>query len=87
MHNQNSSERKQATLYRMELPNHTCPFGVQAREQLERAGYVVDERLLTSREATDTFKAEHDVATTPQVFIDGKRIGGSEELEAWFARE
>lgn len=87
MHNKDSSRSKQATLYRMVLPDHTCPFGLQAREQLVLAGYVVDERLLTSRDAIDAFKAEHDVPTTPQVFIDGERIGGSDELEAWFARD
>ena len=27
--------------------------------------------------------AEHQVDTTPQCFVDGERIGGSEELERW----
>lgn len=83
---QDSSRARQATLYRMVLPDHTCPFGVRARELLEREGYEVDDRLLTSREETDTFKTEHDVATTPQVFIGAERIGGADELEQWLAR-
>ena len=29
--------------------------------------------------------ADNDVTTTPQVFIDGECIGGSEELEAFLA--
>ncbi|MDZ4052838.1 MAG: MauE/DoxX family redox-associated membrane protein, partial [Phenylobacterium sp.] len=33
-----------------------------------------------SREETDAFKAEHGVATTPQVFIAGELIGGHDDL-------
>ena len=73
------SERK-AVLYRMKLPDHECPYGLLARRMLEDAGVPFDERLLTSREEVDAFKDEQGVDTTPQVFIDGERIGGSEEL-------
>ncbi|HET9511610.1 MAG TPA: glutaredoxin domain-containing protein [Sphingomonas sp.] len=71
---------KTATLYRMVLPDHICPFGVRARQLLEDAGYAIDEHILGSREEVDAFEAEHGVETTPQVFIDGKRIGGSDDL-------
>lgn len=71
---------KTATLYRMVLPDHICPFGVRARQLLEDAGYAIDEHILESREEVDAFEAEHGVETTPQVFIDGKRIGGSGDL-------
>jgi glutaredoxin len=74
-----------ATLYRMVLPDHTCPFGVRAKARLEEAGYSVDDRILSSREEVEAFKAEHGVETTPQAFIDGERIGGSDELEAYLA--
>lgn len=74
-----------AVLFRMILPDHTCPFGVRAKGLLERAGYAVDDRILSSREEVDAFQAEHDVDTTPQVFIDGERIGGCDDLEAWLA--
>jgi glutaredoxin len=70
----------EATLYRMKLPDHECPFGVRAKAMLDDAGWQVDEHLLETREAVDAFKAEHGVATTPQVFIDGERIGGSDDL-------
>jgi glutaredoxin len=73
------SEQK-AILYRMKLPTHECPFGLLAKRMLDDAGFDTKEHLLTSREETDAFKAEHGVATTPQAFIDGKRIGGSDEL-------
>jgi len=73
------SQRK-ATLYRMKLPTHECPYGLLARRMLEDAGYEIDEHLLTSREEVDAFEAEQGVSTTPQIFIDGERIGGSDEL-------
>lgn len=80
------AEHKTAILYRMILPEHTCPFGVRAKQMLEAAGYQVDDRILSSRNEVDAFKAEQDVATTPQVFIDGERIGGSDALEAYLSR-
>lgn len=86
MQTQGTDQTHRATLYRMVLPDHTCPFGVKARELLEREGYEVDDRVLASRDETDAFKAEHGVRTTPQVFIDGERIGGAAELEQWLAR-
>jgi glutaredoxin len=73
------SQRK-AILYRMKLATHECPYGLLARRMLEDAGYEIDERLLTTREQVDAFQADHGVSTTPQIFIDGERIGGSEEL-------
>lgn len=76
---------KTAILYRMVLPDHTCPFGVRAKELLEEAGYQVDDRILSSREEVDAFKAEHGVATTPQVFIGGERIGGSDDLARYLS--
>ena len=73
------AERK-ATLYRMKLPTHECPYGLLARRMLDDAGFEVDEHLLTTRDEVDQFQEEHGVDTTPQTFIDGERIGGSEEL-------
>jgi glutaredoxin len=69
-----------ATLYRMVIDRHVCPWGLKARDLLRRRGFAVDDRWLTSREATDAFKAEHGVKTTPQVFIAGQRIGGYDDL-------
>ncbi len=78
--------QRTATLYRMVLPDHTCPYGVRARGLLEEAGFEIDEHLLTSREEVDEFQSEHGVDTTPQVFIDGERIGGAAELEEYLER-
>jgi glutaredoxin 3 len=71
---------REVILYRMVLPTHTCPYGLLAKRMLEDSGMQFDDRLLTTREEVDAFMAEHGVDTTPQIFIDGKRIGGSEEL-------
>jgi len=79
------SQRK-ATLYRMKLPTHECPYGLLARRMLEDAGYQIDEHLLTSRQEVDAFQAEQGVTTTPVIFIDGKRIGGSDELAEYLER-
>lgn len=74
--------QRSATLYRMKLSDHECPYGLLALRMLKDAGFAVDERILTTREDVETFKREHDVTTTPLIFIDGKRVGGSEELAA-----
>lgn len=80
------AESKSATLYRMVLPDHTCPFGVRAKGLLEQHGFEVDDRLLQTREEVDAFEDEQGVDTTPQIFIDGERIGGSDDLERYLAR-
>lgn len=77
------SNNPKIILYRMILPTHTCPYGLLAKRMLDDANLKFEDRILGSREEVDEFKAEHKVATTPQVFIDGERIGGSEELARW----
>ncbi|MCC5968856.1 MAG: glutaredoxin [Pararhodobacter sp.] len=76
-----------AELHRMETAEHICPFGLKTRDLLQRAGYEVDDHILASRSAIDAFKAHHNVETTPQVFIDGKRIGGYEDLLRFLGKE
>ena len=78
---------RKATLYRMVLPDHVCPYGVRALQMLEEAGFDVDDQVLETRMEVDDFQAKHGVSTTPQVFIDGERVGGSEELERYLVTE
>ncbi|MCT4703660.1 glutaredoxin [Enterobacteriaceae bacterium H20N1] len=80
------SETKTAILYRMVMKEHVCPYGLKARYLLKHQGFTVDDRWLTSREETDRFQAEHQVKTTPQIFIDGKRIGGYDELRKYVGK-
>ena len=68
----------------MVMPAHTCPYGLKALDLLRRKGFAVDDRHLTTREETDAFKAAQGVRTTPQVFIDGVRIGGYDDLRRHF---
>jgi glutaredoxin len=78
---------RKATLYRMILPDHTCPYGVRAKQLLEKHGFEIDDQILQSRDEVDAFEAEHGVQATPQVFIDGERIGGSDDLAAYLERQ
>ena len=71
---------RKAVLYRMVMPDHTCPWGLKAKDLLQRSGYEIEDHRLRTHGETDAFKAKHKVATTPQVFIDGQRIGGYEDL-------
>lgn len=78
---------KTAKLYRMVTDNHLCPFGIKSKHLLESKGYKVEDHHLSNREETDAFKEEHSVETTPQTFIDGNRIGGYDDLRAFFGKE
>ncbi|WP_370715120.1 MauE/DoxX family redox-associated membrane protein [Sphingomonas sp. IW22] len=68
----------------MVMPEHTCPYGLKALDLLRRKGFEVEDHHLRTRGETDAFKAKHDVKTTPQVFIDGERIGGYDDLRRHF---
>ena len=81
-----SSSPKTAVLYRMVMATHTCPFGLKALHLLKNKGYTVEDHWLKTRDETDAFKAEHDVKTTPQTFIDGKRVGGYDDLRRFFGQ-
>ncbi len=75
---------KTASLYRMAMPGHLCPFGLKSKSLLQRKGYDVDDNLLTTRDEVDAFKEAHDVKTTPITFIDGEQIGGYTDLKTHF---
>ena len=73
----------EVVLYRMVLPDHVCPYGVRAKQLLEESGIPFEDRILKTRMEVDAFQDEHGVDTTPQVFVDGERIGGSDDLERY----
>ncbi|MBU2880287.1 MauE/DoxX family redox-associated membrane protein [Aliiglaciecola lipolytica] len=73
-----------AKLYRMETSQHICPFGLKSKDLLQRKGFIVEDHKLASRQETDEFKKLHDVKTTPQTFINGERVGGYDDLRAFF---
>jgi glutaredoxin len=76
----NTTVSPQATLYRMVMDKHVCPYGLKAKDLLRREGYTVHDKWLRTREETEAFKAEHHVKTTPQTFIGGERVGGYDDL-------
>jgi glutaredoxin len=81
-----SSTAKKAVIYRMVMPDHTCPYGIKVKDLLQRSGYEVEDHHLTTRDETDAFKAEYGVKTTPQVFINGKRIGGHDDTRRFLGK-
>jgi len=71
----------------MVTDEHICPYGLRSKDLLERQGYDVEDHKLTSRQQADDFKAKHDVKTTPQTFIEGKRVGGYDDLREYFGKD
>jgi glutaredoxin len=78
--------RQSAEIHRMVMPDHVCPYGLKAKALLERKGLEVKDHWLETRAQTEAFQREHDVDTTPQVFIGGERIGGYDELREYFGK-
>lgn len=78
------NQERSADLYRMVMPEHVCPYGRKALWLLQRKGFKVNDHHLKTRAETEAFKAEHGVQTTPQTFIDGRRIGGYDDLRQHF---
>lgn len=71
---------KQATIYRMVTPKHDCPWGIKAWDLLRRHGYEIEDHHLESKEANKVYKDENGYDETPQIFIDGKHLGGYDQL-------
>jgi glutaredoxin len=69
-----------ATVYRMSMPEHECPWGLRAIKLLQEQGIEFEDVKLRSREEVDQFKAKYGVATTPQIFFGDERIGGYTDL-------
>lgn len=68
----------------MVTDEHICPFGIKSKDLLERQGYEVEDHHLSTRVETDAFKEKYEVKTTPQAFIDDKKIGGYDDLVEHF---
>ncbi len=62
-----------------------CPFCARAKALLREHGMPYEEIVLGHDASIRSLRAITGKETVPQVFIDGEHIGGSEELEAWFA--
>ena len=78
---------RHATLYRMVMDKHLCPWGLKAYDLLKREGFEIDDHWLRTRAETDAYKAANDVKTTPQILIEGKRVGGYDDLRRFLGKK
>jgi len=78
---------KKAQLYRVVTQFHTCPWGVKAKNLLEREGFLVDDQHLKTHEEIEAFRRKHHVADTPRAWIDGDFIGGYHALLEYFGQQ
>jgi len=64
-----------------------CPHCARARKLLADKGYRFEEIELGNHGISySSLQAVTGRGTTPQIYIDGKHIGGAEELTAWLAK-
>ena len=52
---------RKAVLYRMVTPEHTCPYGLKAKDLLERQGFAVEEVLGLQAVGAGVFGRDHPV--------------------------
>jgi glutaredoxin-like protein len=62
-----------------------CAYCAKAKGLLHDAGLEFEELRLNHEYSDRTLRAVANATTFPQVFINGERIGGADELEAWLA--
>ena len=74
---------KRAIIFRMVMSDHLCPFGLKSLDALKHAGYDIIDRHITTQDENKLVKETLGVKTTPQTFIDGKRIGGNDDLQVF----
>jgi glutaredoxin-like protein len=65
------------------LTREGCSYCARAKALLNELGYKYAEIVLPHNIRTKVIGAIANAKTVPQVFINGKHIGGLEELEKW----
>ncbi len=60
-----------------------CGHCARAKAALEEAGLSFEERVLGKHISDLTMRAVAGATSFPQVFVNGERIGGADEVEAW----
>mgnify|MGYP002636664925 CR=1 FL=1 len=74
--------KKPANITMLSKPG--CPHCNKAKELLEENGYSYEDIELGKNGLSySALKAISGQSTTPQIYIDGKLIGGADELEVW----
>lgn len=61
-----------------------CPFCKKAKALLTEQGLTYEEVVLGKGATTTTLRAVSGRTTVPQIFIGGKHIGGSDDLQVYF---
>lgn len=62
-----------------------CPFCARAKQALKERGIDYEEIIVGKDATMRSLRAATGATTVPQVFIDGKLIGGSEALEQYLS--
>ena len=73
--------------HRMVTDGHICPYGLKSRDLLKRQGFEVEDHRFETKEEAKEFREKHGVKTTPQTFINDERVGGYDDLRAYFGKE
>ncbi|GHA01818.1 glutathione amide-dependent peroxidase [Arenicella chitinivorans] len=81
----NPQARKPSSVALLSKPG--CPYCVRAKALLQDKGIAYEEIVLGKDATSVSVKAISGRATVPQVFFDGKLIGGSEELAEFLAND
>ena len=53
--------QKRAILYRMVMPEHTCPWGLKARHLLRSRGYEVEDHWLTTKPENEVYVQKREL--------------------------
>ena len=75
---------KNASIYRMVTKQKMCVHGLKAKDLLRRNGYRIEDNHLSNSDEIAAFKRQNNVKTLPQIFIEGERIGGFDDLQIHF---
>jgi peroxiredoxin/glutaredoxin len=67
------------------LARHGCPYCAKAKEMLSDRGITFDAIYLGDELTMQGVKAASGAAKVPQVFVDGKLVGGSDQLEKFLS--
>ena len=62
-----------------------CAYCARAKGMLTDAGIAFEELVLNQDYSERSLRAIAGATTVPQVFVNGERIGGSEDVEAWLS--
>lgn len=83
----NTTTNKSATIYRMVMPGHVCPYGIKTLDLLRRQGFDVDDVHLETDAETTAFRNKWDVETTPQTFVDGELVGTLDDVREFVGKK